>query len=288
MIAVFLGLFAALCWALHDIVARLYAGDIGPYRMAVWVMLAGAALLAVPVLQGAAIWEADSAALTYAVLLGVAYALGVGGLFKAISLAPISVVGPFTAGYPALVVVWGLLNGLTPTAIEWLAFALVLAGAGVVARTSHHDGGINTIAHGKLPLVIASCAVASLGYAASIILGQAAAITLGEFETTFISRFPAAAILLFPALSETTTGKPVSRAGWIGITAMALLDVLAISGINYSGQFDNKELAAMGISAYAGIGVLLAMIFLKERVSPGQWLGIAMIVGGVGILGWPK
>ncbi len=288
MIAILLGLFAALCWSLHDILARFYARDIGPNRMAVLVMLIGAALLAIPAMQGSAIWNADATSLAFAVLLGVAYALGVGGLFKAISLAPISVVGPFTAGYPALVVLWGLLNGLDPSAWEWLAFVMILAGAAVVARTGHPDGGVNAIAQGKLPLVIASCAIACLGYAASVVLGQAAAATLGEFETTFVSRFPAAALLLVPAFSESTRSRPVPRIGWVGIIAMAILDVLAISGINYAGRFPNKELASMGISAYAGLGVLLAMIFLKERVSPGQWLGIAMIVGGVGILGWPK
>jgi drug/metabolite transporter (DMT)-like permease len=32
---------------------------------------------------------------------------------------------------------------------------------------------------------------------------------------------------------------------------------------------------------------LLAMIILKEKVSPWQWLGIAMIVVGVGALATP-
>jgi drug/metabolite transporter (DMT)-like permease len=29
------------------------------------------------------------------------------------------------------------------------------------------------------------------------------------------------------------------------------------------------------------------MIFLKEKVASWQWVGIAMIVFGVGVLGWP-
>ncbi len=288
MIAVSLGLFAGLCWALHDLIARTFALRVGPARMAIWVMLIGAAILAPLVFSGKAIWQADQAALLYATAMGFAYAFGVGGLFKAFSLAPISVVGPFTAGYPALVVIWGLINGLAPSAWEWFAFALILSGAAVVARTGHEDGGINAVAKGKMLLLILACASACFGYSASVVLGQAAATTLGEIETTFVSRFPAALALLPMALQETADTRSIPGSGWTGIAIMAALDVLAVSGINHAGHFPNKELAAMGISAYGGLAVLLAMLVLKERVSPGQWLGIAMTVAGVGILGWPR
>jgi drug/metabolite transporter (DMT)-like permease len=288
MIAILLGLFAALCWGVHDLLARATAPRIGPFRLALWVMLVGAALLAIPALQSEKWATADTRSIIFALLLGVTYALGVGGLFKAFSLAPISVVGPFTAGYPALVVLWGVFNGLAPTVFEWLAVFLILAGAAVVSKTGHADGGINAVAPGKLKIVVAASAAACLGYSSSIIMGQTAALTLGEFETTFLSRFPAALMLLPLALRETTDGNAIGTKGWTVILAMAILDVLAVSGINYSGQFDNKELAAMGISAYGGLAVVLAMVFLKERVSPGQWCGIALVVAGVCIMGWPK
>ena len=36
------------------------------------------------------------------------------------------------------------------------------------------------------------------------------------------------------------------------------------------------------------LAVLLAMIFLREKVSRGQWFGIALICIGIACLGWPK
>ena len=41
MIAVSLGIFAALCWSVHDLLAKFQAEATGPYRMAFWVMVAG-------------------------------------------------------------------------------------------------------------------------------------------------------------------------------------------------------------------------------------------------------
>jgi drug/metabolite transporter (DMT)-like permease len=60
--------------------------------------------------------------------------------------------------------------------------------------------------------------------------------------------------------------------------------VIAVSSINATGYFPNKELGAMVISAYGALSVLLAMVFLKEKVSAAQWVGIAMISGGVATL----
>ena len=48
----------------------------------------------------------------------------------------------------------------------------------------------------------------------------------------------------------------------------------------------NKEYGAMAITAYGALAVLLATIVLREKVSAGQWLGIALIAVGVGYLGF--
>ena len=62
---------------------------------------------------------------------------------------------------------------------------------------------------------------------------------------------------------------------------MGGLDVLGLIAINASGHLPGKDFAGVGISAYGALSVILAMVFLKEKVSAGQWLGLAMIVGAV-------
>ena len=66
--------------------------------------------------------------------------------------------------------------------------------------------------------------------------------------------------------------------------AMALLDVFGVIAVNASGHLPGKEFAAIGISSYGAIAVVLAMLILKEKVSAGQWLGILMIATGVATL----
>lgn len=287
MIALSFGIFAALCWSLHDLVARRYSAGIGPFRMAFLVMVVGAVALLAPVLWNGTIQNAGRDGIVTAAIMGLVYAAAVAALFKAFSLAPVSVVGPFTAGYPALVVLWNVINGLMPGPLQWLALLLTMGGALVVARSGSRDGGLNAVVPGKVWLVVLASVVASVSFAATVVLGQKAALTLGEFETTFVSRFPAALVLLPFALADQRRELAISPGGWLGVVLMALFDVVAVSAINAAGFFPGAAYSSMGISLYGGLSVFLAMIFLKESVSAGQWLGVAMIVAGIALLGYP-
>ena len=280
MAAVLLGVFAALCWSMHDVMARSLAARVGAFRMAALVMISGGILLSFYVLHLGTIWQASWPALQSGLILGLAYGFGVGGLFKALSLGPVSLVGPVTSSYPVLALLWGVFNGLEPSALQWLAVAATVAGAIIVARTGTADGGINAVEPGKIPALAFFCVMASLGYASSIILGQNAALEVGEFEATWLSR-ATALVTILPFMLNEAKPLPLKHLHWFGIAAMGALDVLGVTAVNASGLLPGKEFAAVGISAYGAGSVLLAMIFLKEKVAPGQWAGILIIVCGV-------
>ena len=285
MLAVLFGLFAALCWSLHDLLARNYASDVGPYRMASFTLLAGAAVLAGIVLWNGTILNADRATLELALVLGVIYGLALSSLFTAFKLAPVSVVGPATAGYPALVVIWGMIHGLHPSLLQYGAIIAIIIGAFIVARMGPPDGGLSAVIPGKIPLLIFSCVVAEVFFASSVLLGQKVAAQVGEFEATFLSRFPAALVLVPFVVREKSDLVKITKRAWAGIFAMGAFDVAAVSSVNYMGRLPNREFGSMGISAYGAIATLLAMILLKEKTTVLQWVGIAMISGGVAVLG---
>ncbi len=280
--ALLLGLFAALCWSVHDLAARHFAPGMGAARLGLRTELAGFILLA-PLLFG--VPAASAADWLWLLALGVTYGFAIVGLFKAFAMAPVSVVGPFTAGYPALVVIWGMVHGDVPTVLQFLAMGAILAGAIIVGRSGHHDGGMNMVAKGKVPVLIFWIIVADICFAAAIVMGQKLGPVFGDMRTAGMVRLPAALTLLPFALTERKSTHSFTPRILLVILAMGALDALALSGINAMGTLPNKELGAMGISAYGAITVPLAMVWLKERVSPGEWLGVALIVAGVAWLG---
>ena len=285
MLALALGLFGAVCWSIHDLLARKLAGPLGAYRMTVLTMLVGFVLLLPAILSSAGWVSADVWQWGAVLLLALVYAAAVSSLFKGFSLAPISIVGPLTAGYPALIVIWGMVHGFVPGIIQVLAILAILVGAVIVGRNGEEEGGSNRVAVGKMPQVIFFCILASVCFAASVVMGQALSPVFGEVATTGLIRLPAALVLLPLAGRERTLPGQSKRQAILFIMAMAAFDVAALTAINYMGRLPFKELGAMGISAYGGVSVVLAMIFLKEKVTPLQWLGIAVIVIGVGVLG---
>lgn len=279
MIAVLLGVFAALSWSLHDLVARVYSQRLGPMRMALAVIVTGGLLLT-PFAFAGGLSSISLTAVGLSLLLGVAYAGGIGGLFKALSLGPISLVGPFTATYPALVVAWNVANGVIPTALQWLAIAAALAGAVIVSRAGHADGGINAVAKKDVAKLFAACAISMLCYAASVVIGQKAGALAGEYPATWISRFSAALVLL-PLMRGETPAERLAPKHLIGILAMGLFDIMGQIAVNMTGTMPGHEYTAIGIASIGATSAILAALILKERVSAAQWCGIALIVGGV-------
>ncbi len=285
MLALGLGLFAAVCWSVHDLMARKLAPVLGAYRMSVFVMITGLVLL-LPAIATSSIWQAENLSSLWSMAaLGAIYGIAVSSLFKGFSMAPVSIVGPFTAGYPALVVIWGMFHGFRPNLLQVAAILAILAGSIVVGRFGEESGGGNSVDKGKMPLVIFFSVLASVCFAAAVILGQNLGPRFGEFSTSGLLRLPAALVLLPFAARETGENPQSKFTSWGFVAVMAALDVVALAGVNYMGRLPAKELGAMGISAYGAVAVLLAMLILKEKVAWAQWAGIALIVAGVAILG---
>ncbi|CAN5312143.1 hypothetical protein BH10PSE7_BH10PSE7_21240 [soil metagenome] len=285
MIAVLHGVFAATCWALVDLIARNYATRFGPYRMGMWTMLLGGIMLTL--YFAIAGWPAvDSKGVVMALITGIAFGVGIGALFRAFSLGPISIVGPLTEGYPVLVVFWGLTSGLRPTWLQWLALPLIFGGGYVVARFAVNEGAANHIREGDFGKLLFYCGICWLGYAAAMILGQTSAVMIGETETTWISRATAALVLL--PFMFTERGQAIRGAvQWTAVAIMALLDCLAVIAVAGAGHLEGKEFAVVAAATYGAIGVGLAALVLKEKVNLRQWGGVALIILGVAALAYP-
>ncbi|MBI3674052.1 MAG: DMT family transporter [Rhizobiales bacterium] len=280
MQAVLLGVVAAVCWSVHDLITRSVAAHLGPFRLAGLVMVLGFVLLTGVILWNGTIAQASGTGIGLALLMGLAYGFGAAGLFKAFAMAPISVVAPITATYPVLIVLWGVTQGLVPTAPQWALVAATVGGAAIVGRTGSANGGIRLVEPAAIPALIGYCLLACVGYGASVVLGQDAAIAIGETEAAWISR-PTALLVLVPFVLRDKSGGLIEPRHWLAMLAMAALDVGGVVAVNASGLLPGREFAAVGISAYGAMAVILGMAVLGEKVSLGQGAGIGLIVLGV-------
>ena len=280
--ALLLGLFAALCWGVHDVAARVFTQRMGAFRLGMRTELAGFILL-LPVVVMARSSRMEDWLLVG--LLGIIYGLAIAGLFKSFAMAPLSVVGPFSAGYPALIVIWGMFFGLKPNFLQYAGIAGILAGAVMVGRFSPEEGGMKGLSRGKISELAFWIVLSDVCFAVAIVLGQKLAGSFGDATTAGLLRVPAMLVLGLFATREKAPDVKLTWTVAMACLIMGGLDVAALTGINAMGTMPYKEIGAMGISAYGAIAALLAMIWLKEKVSIGQWIGIALTVAGVAALG---
>lgn len=283
MLALGFGLTAALLWAVHDLLARKYSQTAALLPLLVVVLGAGTLGL-VPVALAVGGWQAMTAAsLGLAALSGLAFALAIGGLYRAFSLAPVRLVSPVVGAYPLLSLLIAAAQGRPVPTGDWLAVMVIVVGIGIVAVAARDDAPEG---YAAAPGVAIGWAILSaVGFAATFALAQAATRAGAELPAMLAARIVAlVALLAVMVLASGGLRLPGPRQmGVLGV--MGLLDALALGLVTASGRLSHAEYATVASSLFGVLTVLLAAWLLKERVRPVQWLGIAAVFSGIAALG---
>jgi uncharacterized membrane protein len=133
------GLAAAMLWAVHDLLTRKLSQGQALLPLISVVLAAGCVTL-LPFAADAADWQAmTAAAWGLALASGLAFAVAIGSLYRAFSLAPVRLVSPVIGAYPLLSLAIAAAAGRSVTAADWAACAAIVAGIAVVATATRDD-----------------------------------------------------------------------------------------------------------------------------------------------------
>jgi drug/metabolite transporter (DMT)-like permease len=282
MLALSLGLTAALIWAVHDLLARKLSQGAALLPIVAMVLLTGCLVL-LPLAWTMGDWaKMTPQAWIGTVACGFAFAVAIGCLYKAFSLAPVRLVSPVIGAYPLLTLVVAVVQGRTITLTDWIAVTLVVIGIGIVAFTSRDDGP--ELYAAPPAVAIGWAALAALGFAATFALGQVSARLGSELPVILTSRIVALAAIAALALWSRNSLRP-PRGQLVILSVMGVLDAAALGLVTASGNLPKAEYASVTSSLFGVLTILLAARFLKESVRPVQWTGIAAVFAGIAVLG---
>ncbi len=194
-----------------------------------------------------------------------------------------SLVSPIAGSYPVIGVMYGLVSGETADSAAWLAIAAVICGILIVASCGPGHEAKGHVSAGKLPQVIGLSALAALLFATSLIAGQAVTPIAGESAATWAAR-GFALITLLPLFFFRSMRSALPVKWWPALVLMGALDTIAMLAIYAAGNLTFPELAIVLGGSFGAVVTVLAWLTLREPVSPAQWLGIALITGGAGLL----
>lgn len=279
MLALSLGIAAAFAWALHDLLVRKLAQGAALLPMMLGVLAAGSVALLVPALILSDWTALGAAGLGVSALAGFAYALGMGGLYKALSVAPVRLVAPILGAYPMLSLGIAGLQGRAIAPLEWAAVAAIVGGIAIVALTGREEqaGG------GPVLPALLWAGLGAMGFASTFALGQEAARLIGDLPATLIARLVTLGLIVALALALRAPLLP-PRGQRGTLAAMGVLDALALGLVLASGSLPHPEYASVASALFGVLTILLAWRFLAEAVRPVQWAGIATVFAGIAVL----
>lgn len=288
---ILLGLMAALCWGAADFLARSATRLAGFYRTLIYMQIVGFAGLSLYLLVsgefvrliGHTSWQPWAWALL-AASLNVLASLA---LYRAFEVGVLTVVSPITASYAALTAALALLSGEVISQQRVIGIVAVLFGV-VLAATSLTPPSEEEVADPKkkrsIPLTRGAglALLSALAYGVLFwIFGFQVIPTLGGIVPVWLVRLVTPCYLLALARPARQSIRVPRGWAWWLICAVGLLDTIAYVA-NTIG-FTTRDVAVVSVlaSLFSTVTVLLAWIFLRERLRWSQWLGIGVIFIGI-------
>ncbi len=295
-VGVFLGLWAAASWGTADFVAQFSARRIGAYRtlffMQVVGFLSGVLYLASTAGSGGLSGTIGDAARHWrlAILLGGTSGLSMLAFYSALERGTLSIVAPISSSYPALTVLLAYASGerLTPMRVAGVALALsgvVLASLAEGAprnaierpRASDSAQSASRLAPGVLPAML--CA---LGFGVTYwALGFYAIPAWGAVNTVLIQRLSTVVWLIAAVGPLRRSLAPPTGSGWLLVAVVGVLDAFGFLLSNYG--FEREQVGVITVlgSMFGAVTLILAFVFLGERLARRQWAGVGLIFAGI-------
>lgn len=279
MNALALGILAALCWGFQDICIRFFSQRTPVSACIFTVLGTGLVFQSGVTLATGTVQALPAEAVWYALAAGFCFVFATFGLFYAFQRGPVRLVAPTVASYPILSLTFAALEGVPVSLAQVLAVVCIIAGVGTVAAlsdTSEDD------TPGKAITVLLA-AMSAAGFAATFALGQRAAEISHEQPTTLLARAFAFVVIMVIFLVLKKQIWP-GKAALPWLMAMGVADGVALLSVFAAGALPDAEYASVASSLFGLMTILLAWLFLKERMTLAQWAGCFVAFVGVGYL----
>jgi drug/metabolite transporter (DMT)-like permease len=304
-LAIILGLTGALCWGGADFAARFASRRVGAYRTLFFMQFFGFIALSVYLKFRGGFFEGIAPGWhpwALAALAGVINMIASLSLYYSFQIGVMSVVGPVSSAYPALTVALAIASGERITALRGVGLAVTLVGvilaattftpsaaspanasptnAGPANKSDVKESSGKETAH--LSKGVGWALLAALGFGVLFwFLGFYVVPAVGPTISVWVIRLTSFSVLALAAIPAGQGLKLPSGSVWWLLAAVGFLDTAAFVANNAGLHTGQVSVVSVLASLYGAVTVLLAWIFLREKLERSQWLGIVLIFAGI-------
>jgi drug/metabolite transporter (DMT)-like permease len=271
-----LALGASISWGISDFLGGLQSRRFSAFSVLLVSQPVGAVLAYLVVLLAA---DESLAADEFAAAAagGAAVLLGLGAFYRGMALGSISIVATVGALGVLVPIVAGLIRGESPSAIQAVGAAIAIGAVILVSREPDPEWReANRTAVGF-------AAIAALGFGVFLLLIDRAAETDPVWAVA-AARTGGVALLAVAAISARPRIPRARGRVLLALLAIGTFDILANSLFAFASTEGILPLVSVAASLYAAVTVLLARVFLGERLAPSQRLGVVLALTGVAMI----
>ncbi len=283
---ILLGLMAALFWGISDFLVRYSARLIGAYRTLLFMQFTGLIGLGIYLIVtgdlARSIMHDAWQAWAWAALVALLSTLSSLSLYRAFEIGLLMVVAPITGGYAIVTVVLSFLSGERISPLHSFGIVTVLAGAVCVATVFGHPVEEGKKRSGGLARGVIWAVLAALGFGFAFwVLGFKVTPVLGGIIPAWLTHVIGPCVLLVCApLARQSIRFPRGRVWWY-LGVISVVDTSAFVVYSFGLTLDQIAVVSVLGSLYSAITVILAWIFIRERLQWSQWLGIGVVFAGI-------
>lgn len=275
--AAVLALLGALSWGTGD-----FFGGLASRRAHVLTVLVLSQAVG---LAGVAAWAVASgdsppglADIVPAVGAGMAGAAGLAALYRGMAIGAMGIVAPISALSPAVPLAVDLVRGDAPAAVQWAGIATALTGVVLLAR---EPGGTTTRGTG-LAAGVSLALVAALGFGLFVV-GLDAASDGGATWAVVVARTSSTLVALCAVLLVSVPLRPPRRL-LPAIAAVGVFDTTANALVAVATTYGSAGIVAVLSALYPLTTILLARVFLSERLDRPRRVGGVLALAGAALV----
>lgn len=270
---VIFGLLAALGWGSGDFLISRATRRLGPTQAMFYIQLVGIVAMAALLLARRDVPPADPRAWAIGIAANLFNLGGTLLLYRAFAVGTLAIVSPIAASFAVITIPLALLAGERPGPLSLAGSALVVAGVVVVSR------GHGAAAGPPRGVPEAIGAAGCIGFYFWLV-GQATPL-LGIAWPVMIGRVLLMLVALALLLARRERPAALSGQLWLTVAVASLLDTGAFLAYNLGVASGYVSIVSALASIFSAVTVLLAWVFLRERLYASQWAGVAGLLVGV-------
>jgi drug/metabolite transporter (DMT)-like permease len=274
--AILLALGASLSWGVAD-----FGAGVASRRLAVPLVIlgsqaAGAIFAVIVVLATGQDWPTGST-LAWGAAAGAIGVFALAAFYNALKIGAMGIVGPISASAAVVPLAYGLARGERPSALQLLGVSLAVVGVIAASIEKHPEAP-----GGRLGAGVGLALLAALGFGCSLIaLSKASG---GGWAAAPLAMRGAGVPLALVALLALRPAVRGLRGNVPLLVGVGIADTAANMSVGLAFTRGLVSVVSVLASLYPVVLVALARFLLHERIARHQLAGVAVALGGVGLI----